>query len=280
MGCKVILPELVLLSRVDQRWKFSGIDHVDHCRDKQHFLSYPHDLSYIYNSRGFRDQEWPSTVQELRNAIWCIGDSFTVGLGSPLEHTWPFQLSKLTNQRTINVSMDGASNEWIARVTQKIVQAVDPAKIVIMWSYTQRREKSDITLCDEDRRMQFDRTSDEQDWENFLNCYNNINLISSPVQFAVPNFHPTLLDVGKCWQDIKGVDWPDAPQTLAELHALPASILSEIDTLHNCLERMQQALCVDVVKVHNKDLARDGHHFDLITAEWIAGLAANQLNQL
>jgi hypothetical protein len=235
----MILPELGLQSRIDQRWKFSGVDHVDHCRDKQHFLSYPHDLSYIYNSRGFRDREWPSTAQELRNAIWCIGDSFTVGLGSPLEHTWPFQLSKITNQRTINV-----------------------------------------TLCDEDRRMQVDRMSDTQDWENFLNCYNNINLISSPVQFAVPNFHPTLLDVGKCWQDIKGVDWPDAPQTLAELHALPASILSEIDTLHNCLERIQQALCVDVVKVHNKDLARDGHHFDLITAEWIAELAANQLNQL
>jgi hypothetical protein len=276
----MILPDLNLPKRRNQCWDFSGIDHIDRCLDKQHFLSYPHNITYNYNSRGFRDQEWPDNMQELQDAIWCIGDSFTVGLGSPLAHTWPYQLSKITNQRIINVSLDGGSNEWIARTAEKIVQAVDPAQLVIMWSYTHRREHHDILLSDEDRRIFYNKTSAVDDWENFVKCYTKINSISKPVHFAIPGFHSDLLDITECWENIKGVDWPaSAPRSLTELYLLPPSILSEIDTLHQCLDKIQQALFADVVVVNNKDLARDGHHFDLNTSEWVATTAANLLRQ-
>lgn len=277
----MILPELVLPSRVNQNWKFSGIDCIDECFNKPHFLSYPHEITYSYNSRGFRDQEWPDNVQVLRDAIWCIGDSFTVGVGSPLEYSWPFQLSKITSQRVINVSMDGASNEWIARTTEKIIQAVRPDKIVIMWSYTHRREHQDSLLNDEDRRIRSGKTTAAEDWKNFLNCYEKINSICDPIHFAIPKFHIDLLDINVCWENIKGPDWPIRPPgTLAELHALPLNILTEIDTLHRCLDKIQQLLSTDVVFIDQKDLARDGYHFDLITAEWVAATAAHKLNQL
>ena len=118
------------------------MDSWEKCLDKTHFKQYPHRVLYQYNSRGFRDQEWPNSIEELANAIWCVGDSFTVGLGSPVEHTWPDILQKFTQKRTINVSMDGASNNWISRKILKILTQVQPELIVVHWSYLQRREDS------------------------------------------------------------------------------------------------------------------------------------------
>ena len=73
----MILPDLILTSRQNQVWAESGIDSLKNCVNKQHFKSYPHPVEYQYNSRGFRDDTWPSNLEE---SIWCIGDSFTVGI--------------------------------------------------------------------------------------------------------------------------------------------------------------------------------------------------------
>lgn len=281
-----LLPGLVLPSRINQHWQFSGLDHIDRCLDKKHFLSYPHDITYSYNSRGFRDQEWPNTVQELRDAIWCIGDSFTVGLGSPLTHTWPVRLSKIANRRIINVSMDGASNEWIARTVENIVGEIDPAQLVIMWSYTHRREKIKPSLSNEDRRMHSKNCTDHEDWENFLECKKRVDLITKSIQFAIPFFHTDpLLLIKNDWALIRGTDWPiNFPSTVEELNSMPDWILHELDHLHGKLQDFRDMLSTQTVQlptsvtlVESQDLARDGHHFDLITADWVAIQAESRL---
>jgi hypothetical protein len=122
----VILPDFQLSSRANQQWQYSGIDTLEHCSNKQHFLSYPHLVEYVYNQRGFRDEEWPDSLDELKNAIWCVGDSFTVGIGQPFAHIWPQVLSKSLARRTINVSMDGASNDWIFRKACQIIDKINP----------------------------------------------------------------------------------------------------------------------------------------------------------
>ena len=71
--------------------KNSGMDTLEECQDKDHYLSYTKDISYRYNSRGFRDHEWP---EDLSDVVWCVGDSFTVGIGQPFEETWPQLLGK------------------------------------------------------------------------------------------------------------------------------------------------------------------------------------------
>jgi hypothetical protein len=283
----MILPELKLSSRINKFWNFSGIDDINSCKDKKHFLSYPYTITYEYNSRGFRDHEWPESLKELKNAVWCIGDSFTVGLGSPKEHTWPFCLSKITGRRVINVSMDGASNEWISRIAKSIIRAIDPINIVIMWSYTHRREHSNALLNDEDRRMFYGPVdklrSKSDDWQNFLNSKSQVDLLSkNSIQFSIPGFHHDHVH----WSKIRGNKWPKtAPNTLEELNTLPAWIRTELKELHQCLD----SLCVDlsfnhdlqhqhsVVPVCQQDFARDGLHFDLITAEWVAEHALVQL---
>lgn len=279
----MILPTLKLHSRANQCWKFSGMDCIEYCIDKNHFLSYAHDITYKYNSRGFRDQEWPESMKELKNAIWCIGDSFTVGVGSTVDHIWPNRLAAQSGRRVINVSMDGASNKWIARTTEKIVNDINPKNIIIMWSYTSRRENPNMSLSDEDRRIGHVKSSHQEDLDDFVNCKQQVDCITdTSVQFAIPNFiYEMLSDVSKTWEVIRDKTWPLELNTVKDLHSLPQRILDEITNYHNCFEEIEQSLSVrqikNIIRVNRLDLARDGHHFDLITADWVAKQAMSRL---
>lgn len=157
----MLFPDLILHSRVNQTWHTSGMDSLEHCNDPLHFKNYPWPIVYEYNSRGFRDQEWP---KEFRDVIWCVGDSFTVGIGSPIEHTWPWLLSQVTNQRTINVSMDGASNQWISRRAAQILSAGLAQHMVIQWSYTHRRESQDFDQLIDQRWRDFYQDVKDSSW--------------------------------------------------------------------------------------------------------------------
>ena len=280
------LPDLILSSRINQNGLFSEIDSANLCLDLAHFKSYPHAITYNYNSRGFRDQEWPIGLAELKDAVWCIGDSFTVGLGSPIAHTWVTRLAARSGRRIINVSMDGASNEWIARRAQAVATAVNPGNLVIMWSYVHRREHKNHLLSDEHRRLPNVKSTVVQDWENLLECKRQVDQTdANVVHLAVPNaiteFCPLYHQL--VWNQICGPDWPSlAPRSLNELAQLPDYIISEITHLHKCLDTIQLNIEMNTklglfCQVKRLDLARDGHHFDLITADWAASYVANLL---
>lgn len=254
------------------------MDSKESCLDRQHFENYAYLVEYSFNSRGFRDQEWPVDIDQLSDCVWCLGDSFTVGIGSPLEHTWPYLLSKKIQQRTINVSMDGASNQWIARRATDIIQHVKPKRMVIMWSYLHRREHSDINLTDEQRRLYHDRSSEQQDWQLFMHCINQVNLgPTHVVNMTVPFYTGNLknsIDIQKAWQDIRGPAWPyQFPRSLKEYDALPDTILNEISTIFHLDDRFRDYLVMrdaigQIIEIPWLDKARDGHHFDIITAAW------------
>jgi len=188
----MILSELIINNRINDYCEQTGLDQLDVCLDRQHYIQYKHDIEYCYNSRGFRDKEWPVTTQELQDSVWCIGDSFTVGTGSPLSHTWPQVLEKSIQHRCINVGMDGASNEWITRQALNIIHQIQPRNIVILWSYLHRRESTDTTLNNEDRRIWSTTAGDQENWDNFTQCQaqlinHNVNI----VQGIVPNYADT-----------------------------------------------------------------------------------------
>jgi len=274
-----ILPNLILRSRIN------GIDNIERCHNKQHFLSYPHDITYCYNSRGFRDAEWPNNLKELQQAIWCVGDSFTVGIGSPLEHTWPWLLSEKTGQRTINFSLDGGSNDWMARCVNLIQKEIDPKNIVVMWSYVHRREHKNQNWKMEDRRLHYDNSDNLEDLRNLES---NMAMITTSklIQLAIPgytkieDYQAVWRDYQLVWQSIRGMDWPSlVPSTPDELLALPKFVQLELKEkkfqLWNDLEKsmeqqlLQSKLENNFIKVHRLDLARDGHHFDQITSQWV-----------
>jgi hypothetical protein len=114
----------------------SGMDCLELCLNKEHFRNYAKKITYQYNSRGFRDAEWPN---DLSNVIWCVGDSFTVGVGQPFEETWPQVLDSKLGRRCLNIGEDGCSNDTIALRVQEICKLYRPKLIVVMWSYLSRR---------------------------------------------------------------------------------------------------------------------------------------------
>ena len=273
----MILPDFVLPSRINQIWSCNGIDSLERCMDKKHFESYPYDITYNYNSRGFRDAEWPNDLEELKQAIWCIGDSFTVGIGSPLEHTWPWILQQTTQQRIINVSMDGASNMWIARKSLDIVDKIKPAYLIIQWSYISRREK---TLDD----------ARENAWQSF---YKNIADPSWPActRLNIDQLPKKILEeidqIYGGWNKDNGDD--DENRLL---NAINCTVDDDIKNTLDCIGSLSQVKSTQIVhsfipnfvppthrglvepqiaglvipEIRRLDRARDGHHYDIATS--------------
>lgn len=261
-----ILPSFVLPSRTDLVEHYSGLDSLKECLDRSWFEQYPHAVEYRYNSRGFRDQEWPESLQELKDAIWCVGDSFTVGLGSPVEHTWPQVLQQQTGVRTINVSLDGASNSWISRKALDILREIQPKFLVVQWSYLHRREDSDNSKSDEQRRVLVEELDFNKNLDNFLNCVNSIEEHKNNcrvIHSIIPNTGLTF-DLNKVWEEIKGPSWP---QTLpSDITGIPEWIIDELKTQHG-LDLLLLNNLKEIIEVRQLDRARDGHHYDLETSQ-------------
>jgi hypothetical protein len=289
----MILPDFVCPSRVNQQWKHSGLDSPDVCLDKKHFDSYPYSVDYLYNSRGYRDQEWPTQLDQLKDAIWCVGDSFTVGIGNPVEHIWPHLLQQYTGHRTINVSMDGASNEWMTRKIKTLVEDIAPKTIIVQWSYFTRRESS-TGSNDEDRKIRFDPlVSDEEDFKNFKNCVlqtqqisENCQLINSVIPYACAGI--SVKEVRGWWYNDRQSDWPEIlPATLADI---PTDIQQQLKHknkfqkyfMHYQLQQFAKnnnIILVDQLdEFYNKRLARDGHHYELVTATNFVKQLLSKLN--
>lgn len=159
----------------------SGMDCLEECLNKGHFSNYPKKITYQYNSRGFRDNEWPT---DLSNVIWCVGDSFTVGIGQPFEETWPSILEKKTGRRCLNLGEDGCSNDTIALRVQDICRLYKPQLVVIMWSYLHRRRVNDIDIQFD--KNDFGLSNDIKNLHKNLSiCQKlNINLINFSVPYA------------------------------------------------------------------------------------------------
>jgi len=285
----LILPNFILPSRVNQHWTYSGIDSPDQCADRQWFDQYPYTVEYHYNSRGFRDQEWPTDIEELKNAIWCVGDSFTVGLGSPVHHTWPYLLQAKTSTRTINVSMDGASNKWIARKTVDIVNNIQPKVIVLQWSYLFRDESTDTTLSDEQRRQPYsDDTlllSPAQLLQQFVCLINQVEQSKQRTKIVhsfIPGFCFSTNAVDE-WNQLRGPSWPDVLTDSKLFDKLPTLVHNDLKMFEQydvfrLYAEMLSSVEIYVEEFIKQDLARDGHHYDLITASNFVSCVCKKLH--
>jgi hypothetical protein len=176
----MILPDICIPEFINLSVGEFGLDTLQECKDKIWFENFPHTVSYDYNSRGFRDHEWP---EDLKNAVWCIGDSFTVGVGSIFQHTWPNLLAKEIPQRVINVSLNGASNDFISRMSKIIKAEVDPFAIIHQWSYIHRRELS------KNVQVWYDNSDPLEDVENFIQNIKSTN-DKNNIHSLIPFFEP------------------------------------------------------------------------------------------
>jgi hypothetical protein len=264
----MILPDFILPSRANQQWHYSGIDSSEHCLDKKHFESYPHDITYNYNSRGFRDTEWPTSIEELQSAIWCVGDSFTVGIGSPIEHTWPWVLQQASQRKTINVSRDGASNQWIAKQALGICAVFPTAKIVVQWSFLHRREShAGKQLHHAPTLSLFD---DIDLWQQCLELLPNVT--HSVIPDAAPGIDRK--EVDGWWNNFRLPNWPSTmPDKFEDFesawieHLRKQNVLENLQAHFYMFKLMKDHKVIYVQRQLN-DLARDGFHYDIKTSRW------------
>ena len=171
---------LKIQNRIDiAESKYSGIDTLEECHDKKHFVNYPKKISYRYNSKGFRDHEWP---QDLSEVIWCVGDSFTVGLGQPFEETWPQLLEKKLGKRCLNLGEDGCSNDTMAMRIKEISKLCNPTQIVVMWSYLSRRRINNVNVHHDKKSFGL-----KEDIKNFVENYEIVNQLPNVINLIVPN---------------------------------------------------------------------------------------------
>ena len=286
--CESILDAIRIISRANENSLFSGIDRplekipISAFRKKKHFKNYPYKIEYQYNSRGFRDQEWPNSLDKLQNLIWCVGDSFTAGVGVPFLHIWPQILQQITNVRTINISLDGASNNWIARQAGAIINEIKPKNLIVQWSYSHRRE-ADINVALDPIWEKYYKNIKKPTWPP-CGSFDLFTALPMNVQNDVrndPNFDS--------WH--KGFDLDTPRRLYYRIKSNPeeniANTQMAIDSI--CPNSTTNVIHTFVPKWHNNDnyqlnfhgcsvisnfpvldLGRDYHHYDIKTATNLA----------
>ncbi len=126
--------------KANLKTKYYGLDdpNAKFPRPLDWFHSYPvQDFDYQFNSWAFRGPEYEQYMGKPVNV--CIGDSFTVNMGGPIEHSWPAQLKKYFDIPTVNLGMDGAGNDAIRLVYNRAQQMFYIQNTFVMYSYFHRR---------------------------------------------------------------------------------------------------------------------------------------------
>jgi hypothetical protein len=230
------LNEIILTRTANEFTTSIGIDSIEYCQDKQYYNAYTKLIVYKFNEFGYRDEDWP---EDIENCTWCIGDSFTVGIGQPYEETWPQLVQDKLASRVFNISMNGASATWIARRAKFILDNFNPKNILIQWSYVHRRENSDLSKLDEDRALPYDPL----DVADFENLTANIVLVESikSSTAVVHSFIPKFFDND--------------------------SDSSKATVLYNMLDANNILYFPPPAQI---DFARDGYHYGVETAKQYA----------
>jgi hypothetical protein len=168
-----------------------GLDSLEHCFDKNYFKSYPSDIVYKFNSMGYRTSE-----QYTGNEILAIGDSFTVGLGVNVEDTWPAQLSAMLNYPVLNFSLNGASNDWIARRAVELLEFFNPKALIVHYTFSHRRERSFPDWQDDERTECEPGYTDKENLINWQENFKKINNLTVPIVHSfIPNWHNQPVDL-------------------------------------------------------------------------------------
>ena len=105
----------------------------------QQFEDYgPEDITYKFNKYGFRSDEF---VDDGRDNILSVGDSFTMCMGVPVEHSWSYMLSKkFDNCKNYNLGLAAASSDYVVRAVSKTIEELKPKAVFVFWPGLSSRE--------------------------------------------------------------------------------------------------------------------------------------------
>lgn len=174
---------------MNQTHNFLATDTPKKCFDKKAFSAYPHSISYEFNELGYRER---STNQYEQDAIIVIGDSAVTGVGLPLNLTFPKKLESMCGYQVLNFSLLGASNDWIARKLETVLDYFVPRAIVVHYTFSHRREKNEPNWFDNERTLCEPMFTEEENYDNWHTAHKRIVALTCnlPTVFSfIPNWH-------------------------------------------------------------------------------------------
>jgi hypothetical protein len=211
-----------------------GLDSDQYCFDAAHFKNWPTEINYCFNEIGFRTK---SITKFTGKEILVIGDSFSLGLGCNQLQCWPDILENILQYPVLNFSLNGASNDWMARKIQQLLEFFTPRAVLFHHTFSHRRERDQPDWKD-DERTECDAYYTSE--ENFKNFSNNLKTIQQSCQ-TIPTLHGFV------------PRWHDLAVNYSQFKSL---IIPPIDVV---------------------DLARDGFHYGPNTHHRLAQLYATNL---
>ena len=178
-----------------------GLDSQAHCFDRILFDRHPA-VHYQFNQVGFRTD---SVDKFKHNAILVLGDSFTLGLGNNLTDRYTDILEQQLSHQVLNFSLNGASNDWIARKLQQLLQLFRPRAIVIHYTFSHRRERPQTDWHDDERTECEPFYSSEENYENWFANFQKICSLAGDIKLVhsfINNWHDQSVDYAKLGQNI------------------------------------------------------------------------------
>jgi len=100
-------------------------------------------ITYKFNSHGFRADEFDSPSS---NVVF-LGCSHTLGVGLPVESTWPYIVSSKLKLKNYNLGVGGSSNDTAFRLAYYLIKKLQPALVIFL---STERTRSELHI-DEDQ---------------------------------------------------------------------------------------------------------------------------------
>jgi len=95
----------------------------------------PGAITYKINSNGFRCDEFDNVPN-----IVALGCSFTVGIGLPIQDTWPSRLAKQLGLQVYNLGWGGIGADTCFRLAEYWIPVLNPKLVVMLAPPTARLE--------------------------------------------------------------------------------------------------------------------------------------------
>ena len=178
-----------------------GMDSRAHCYDRQMFDQHP-PVNYQFNQVGFRTH---SVDKFKHNAILVLGDSFTLGLGNNLIDRYTDILEQQLSHQVLNFSLNGASNDWIARKLQQLLQLFQPRAIVVHYTFSHRRERPQPDWNDDERTECKPLYSSQENYQNWFANFQTIQALAGDTKLVhsfISNWHDQPVDYAELGADL------------------------------------------------------------------------------
>ena len=117
--------------------EYYAMDRLEKRSNKDWFKNYPvQDFNYVFNSWGFRGPDYEQYLGEHVNL--CLGDSFTVNMGGPIDHSWPSLLQKQFSMPCLNLGINGAGNDTIRLIYERACKLFNVKNTFVFYSHLNR----------------------------------------------------------------------------------------------------------------------------------------------